>query len=242
MAHTHRFFISPDALPSESTAALGGDEAHHALHVVRARVGDEVVLFDGNGHEWLGTVAATGRHDVRVDIREHREVAPPAACVTLLQATLNNQKAMEELIRRCTEIGVRRFVFFPSRHTERRPPRSDKWERIAIEACKQCGRLRLPSFEDAKDLDAALAMSSGTRFVATQHAKASPIGLAKGTHEATLLVGPEGDFTEEEVSAVLKCGAQALSLGDATYRSEVAAFLASALVLYELGNLGPRGI
>ncbi|MFA6241723.1 MAG: RsmE family RNA methyltransferase [Candidatus Hydrogenedentales bacterium] len=241
MSHIHRFYASPGTVQSESLAVLQGDEAHHALHVVRARTGDAVALFDGKGGEWLGSVSGMGRHEVRVDIAEHRETMPPKSCVTLLQATLNNQKAMEELIRRCTEIGVRRFVFFPSRHSERRPPRSDKWERIAIEACKQCGRLWLPTFEDAKDLDAALAAAHGKVFVATQHANASPIELMPDTNEAALFVGPEGDFTDEEVAAILKRGAHPLSLGDATYRSEAAAFLASALLLYELGGLGPRG-
>ncbi|MBX7254834.1 MAG: 16S rRNA (uracil(1498)-N(3))-methyltransferase [Candidatus Hydrogenedentes bacterium] len=210
------------------------------MHVVRARVSDEVALFDGKGHEWLGIVASLGRHEVHIDIRDYREVQPPATRVTLLQATLNNQKAMEELIRRCTEVGVTRFVFFPARHSERRPMRADKWERIAIEACKQCGRLWLPAFQESNDLEAALSVTRGLLYVATQQGDATPLILPQGVKEVTLLVGPEGDFADNEIHAILSKGALPMSLGEATYRSEVAAFLAAALVLYELGGLGPR--
>ena len=219
---------------------LEGDEAHHALHVVRVRPGDAVALFDGEGQECQGNVAAVARHGVRVEILDRRESSPPAFHVTLLAATLNNQKAIEELIRRCTEVGVSRFVLFPSRHSERRTLRVDKWARIAIEACKQCGRLWLPAFEEADGLESALAMSKGRIYVATQHTAASPIAIDAGASEVSVAVGHEGDFSGDEVDRFLEMGALPLSLGDATYRSEVAAFLASALLLYKLGGLGPR--
>ena len=131
MAHLHRFFVEPDAVQGDS-ATLDGAEAHHALHVVRVQHGDTLALFDGVGRELQGRVTATTRHDVTVEVEEERNIQPELRTLTLLQAALHRDKSIEELIRRCTEIGVGRFVFYPSERSEHPPKLSDKWRRWEI--------------------------------------------------------------------------------------------------------------
>ena len=237
MAHLHRFYVAPNTA-DEGAVTLDRDETHHALHVVRVTSGQKVLLFDGQGREFGAEVCEISRSGVSMEIVHVNETARPAVRVSVAQAWLNREKSIEDLIRRGTEIGIARFHFFQAEHSERPPRRQAKWERIAIEACKQCGRLWLPEFEVGESLATVLDSPEGLRLIATRGGQATPLReLVAGANKVTLVVGPEGDFSEKELHLAAKKGALPLSLGPATFRSEVAATLAGSLVLYELGEL-----
>lgn len=239
--HLHRFFVADQPLFPAATVTLDPRETHHALHTVRLRVGDEVALLNGTGVEARGQISATSRHAVRVVLHTTRATEPPTARVTLCQAWLNREKPIEELIRHGTEVGISRFVFFRAQHSDRSPKDSEKWRRWAVESLKQCGRLWLPEFTIAPNLDAALdTVQNSTLFIATRATDAPPLESAMVSRDIAVFVGPEGDFTEEEVSHAAARGAKKLSLGAATYRAELASVVAASLILYELGELGPR--
>lgn len=237
MSHVHRFFVPSDSLSSPQTT-LTGDEAHHAVHVVRVREGDRVILFDGQGREVEGPVTGITRHEVYVRHEQERCSPRPTRHLTVLQAYLHREKSIEYLVQHGTEIGVHEFVFFRARHSERKPREHDRWQRYAIEACKQCGRNRLPGFRVFADLDSALDSLSGTVLAATNHLEPIPFQALADCREAVLVIGPEGDFASEEIDLLRARGARAVSLGSATFRSEVAAVLAASLVLYEWDLLG----
>lgn len=241
MPHLHRFFLETIPSNENQILSLTGQEAHHALHVVRVRVGDTIEVFNGKGYEWGATVTATTRHDIHIEQNYRREIPAPTVSLTLFQAWLHRDKAVEELIRHGAEIGIAKFVFFRSQHSERAPRVNDKWRRTAIEACKQCRRAWLPEFETTESLDTALDMSVGPVLVATRDIPPAALSSTLETiNKVSLFVGPEGDFSEQEIESFRLHGAVAISLGDVTYRSEVAAVLASTLIQYELGHLGPR--
>jgi len=206
-------------------------------------VSETIVLFDGQGRECLGHVARVARREVIVTVDEVRMHAAQSKRVTLVQAWLNREKSVESLIRRCTELGVTEFRFFRSAHSERAPVLNEKWPRIAIEACKQCGRFWLPRFGTADDFAEALRDVPSVCLIAVKADDAAPLCevLADAPDAVAIAVGPEGDFSEDELQVGRDCGARAISLGDATYRSETAAASMATLVLYELGELGPRG-
>jgi 16S rRNA (uracil1498-N3)-methyltransferase len=236
MSHVHRFHIPAEAL-ADGQVVLREAEAHHALHVVRVRKGEEIALFDGQGRELTGQVSAMDRREVVADITGERNEPRPEVELILLQAWLHRDKAVEELIKRATEIGVARFRFFRSERSERPLKQNDKWRRWAVEACKQCGRLWLPEFEIAKDLSNALDGAPDKVLLASMDLEPVPIREAvRGQRSLGLLIGPEGDFSDAEIEAAQSYGATPISLGRVTFRAEVAAFLASALVLYELSS------
>lgn len=236
MAHLHRFYVPPDAITG-SGATLPGQEAHHALHVVRVKRGDTVALFDGQGRECLAEVEEVSRRDVRLRILEERTSPGPCKRVTLVQAWLNRDKPAEEVVRRAAELGVASVLFFKGQHSERAPRINDKLERAAVEACKQCGRLWLPEIAAAHDLEAVFYQLEGRVLIATQDAEPVPLRDAVTGGDVAVVVGPEGDFAPEEVAFSLEHGALPITLGGQVFRSEVAAALAAALVLYELGAL-----
>ncbi len=238
MSQLHRFYV-PDLAQQPETVRLSDDERHHALHVVRLCAGQKIRLFDGAGRWCDAEVVSVAKRGVEIQRNAVQTDAPRENLLTLGQAWLNHERSIETIVQRGTELGVNRFVFFRARHSERAARGDAKWRRWAIESCKQCGRNQLPDFAVADDLVSAMAGALEARYViATQHAAPVPLGSAVGGGPIVLLVGPEGDFTADEIEEVLQRGGQAISLGPFTLRSEVAAIAAVTLVQHALGRLG----
>ncbi len=239
MAHCHRFYVSPDLLTT-GAVILPPEEAHHALRVARVRDGDAVLLFDGQGREGRGSVQRVDKRDATVWVEELRAVPQPSPALTLAQAWLHREKTIEFIVRHGTELGVAAFVFFRADHSESAPKIDAKWNRLAIEACKQCGRLWLPEFRLADSLGEALEATSGDRLIAAMDEPAVPWSQALTGGDATVCIGPEGDFSGEEIRVALAMGARPISLGPTVFRSEMAAITAATVIQYEWGALGAR--
>jgi 16S rRNA (uracil1498-N3)-methyltransferase len=238
MPHKHRFFISPDT-PTADVIHLDGAEAHHALHVVRVQTGDAVLLFDGQGRELRTEVGAATRRSVELSVREEQILPAPETSIHLCAGWLKRPKAIEFIVQHGTELGVTAFTFFRADHSDKAPRLDFKWERTAIEACKQCGRLWLPTFTIADKLDDALSGATGTLLLCSQHGNPVPLHEVELYQSASLLIGPEGDFSEREHALALDNGATPVSFGATTFRTEMAAVVATTLVAFELGGLRP---
>ncbi len=238
MPHVHRFHL-PELDFEAREAILDGEEARHALKVVRLRAGEPVVLFDGRGGESRGRVARLSRDHVAIEVVENRRVERASRRVTLLQAWLKRDKSIEEIIRQGTALGVSHFEFFRADRSERIPLEDDKWRRIAVETCKQCGRLWLPDFTVRTDLREVLRSRFDSLLIADMEGPGVPLARAVGEGHVAVLIGPEGDLSREEWTLARAHGAQSISLGTTIFRSEVAAVVACTLILYEIGVLGP---
>lgn len=236
MTHCHRFYV-PQDLDSSDRIVLPDAEAHHARSVVRLRTGDRVVLFNGCGSEAFAEVLHVTPDRVQVGVRETTQRPAPAHRVALLQAWLHREESIEDIVRRGTEIGVHRFRFFRAAHSETAPRHIEKLKRIAIEVCKQCGRVWLPLFETAQHIEHAIEDLDEPLLIAVRDPNAPPLRHALSLEKtcATILVGPEGDFTTHEREQARTRGAVPVSLGATTFRSETAALVLATLVLYELG-------
>lgn len=239
MSQLHRFFV-PDLCAQHGPVRLSEEELHHALHVVRLRVGDRVGLFDGAGAHADAKVVEACKRDLVIEKGAVHRDSETASRLTLAQAWPNHAHAAETVIRRGTELGVDEFVFFRAEHSEKSPGLSEKWTRMAVDSCKQCGRNRLPAFHAAKSLEEVLESRPARILVATQAVDARAVReLVSANDHITLIVGPEGDFTSHELDAIWAAGGHALSLGALTLRSEVAAMAAITIVQHHLGRLGP---
>lgn len=237
MPHVHRFYVE-SAADGATEILLSDEEAHHAIKVVRVRDGETAAVFNGQGREWLGTVARVGKHAVSVRITSQRDEPTPTP-LTLRCAWLHRDKAVEEIIRRGTELGVTDFVFFEAERSQGSPKQKDKWTRLAVEACKQCGRLWLPTFVTADRVLDDWTAGDGTAMIATAERDPVPVRSQDVTGPVTLFIGPEGDWTDGELAEVLARGAQPISLGTTVFRAEVAAITAATIIQYERGVLGP---
>ncbi|MDP2990788.1 MAG: RsmE family RNA methyltransferase, partial [Kiritimatiellota bacterium] len=230
---------------------LAPDESHHLIQVLRARPGEQVGLFTGFGHTAQATFIAVRqkRALVRVLPATRRTMPPPAVAVTLIQA-IPKHALMDGIIQKAVELGAqtiqpmmteRVIVRLSASAAEQRRGR---WQKIALEATRQCGVAWMPSvlvvrslpeiITDLARFDLCLvgslhADTRAFRDVVTKVSVHSPKSIA-------LIIGPEGDLTETETTALRDAGAHLVSFGNAVLRVETAALYGLSLLHYEMQN------
>lgn len=244
----HRFHIPPGTANS-AEVSLSPEESHHAFRVLRLAPGDAVTLLDGAGVEARGSVIAADKRAVRIAVRE-RIVHPPLPCaVTLLQA-LPKGKLMDTIVEKATELGAARIVPLLTEHTISRPDEDhaasklEKWRTTALEAVKQCGNPWLPRVEAPVTFADFLRRKEpfDLALVASLHPGARPMRAVFAEFQGRagrrpssvgVWVGPEGDFTVQEMAALVSNGVQAITLGKLVLRCDTAAVTTLALALNE---------
>jgi 16S rRNA (uracil1498-N3)-methyltransferase len=229
-----RFFSSAPIL--SETVTLDGPEAHHLLHVMRAGVGMQVVLFDGSGAEFDARITHTGRSDVQLQVVARREVDRESRIALTLGVALPKGDRQKWLVEKATELGVARLVPLATERGLAQPESStlEKLRRVVIEASKQCGRNRLMAIEPSISLAAFVAGAdeSASRLIAHPGGQILS-GILSANASATIItaaIGPEGGFTDEELNAALAAGWTPIDLGPRILRVETAAIALSALI------------
>jgi 16S rRNA (uracil1498-N3)-methyltransferase len=235
----HRYYIAEPVAAENVT--VDGSEAHHLLHVLRARAGMRVILFDGSGCEFDAEVTTCGRSTVELAVHERRLVDRELVQPLTLGVPLPKGDRQRWIVEKAVELGVTRLVPL---HTERSVATGDKGgeklDRYVIEASKQCGRNRLMEIAMPMDWTQWLAAAPGNarRWIA------DPTGgplveLDRTTMQSTYAaVGPEGGFTEVELTSARDSGWHIVSLGPRIMRIETAAIALVALLATE--ESGPK--
>ncbi|HUB86353.1 MAG TPA: RsmE family RNA methyltransferase [Verrucomicrobiae bacterium] len=245
----HRFYLPPKNCAGNSLR-LDGREAHHALKVLRVKYGELVTVLDGAGNEFLCTVESSSRDAVTLSVSLKNFTPLPSCPVTLLQA-LPKGKIFESIIQKSVELGVRRIVPLLTERVvshldgESGEHKREKWRQVAIEAVKQCGAAWLPeiqapltiekflSHKEKFDLSLAGSLQKERRHpreVFREFQKAN----GRLPKSAAVWIGPEGDFTLDELRAIQSSGAQPISLGRLVLRVETAAIYCLSILNYEL--------
>lgn len=224
------------------TPFLEGDEAKHLSQVLRIQPGAVVTVFDGLGNHAQARVLSVSKQ--RVDLMlELAESAPTSLPdITLVQA-IPKGKNMDWIVQKAVELGVSRIQPLVTRHTIVSPggDKAEKWRRTALEACKQCGQFTIPIIEDplpfaewlanrpSADLEVIASLADNPRnFRET-------LRLLPDLESITLAIGPEGDFSPEEMTAALAAGFVPVTLGDLVLRVETATmFCLSAIRFHYL--------
>jgi 16S rRNA (uracil1498-N3)-methyltransferase len=245
----HRFYLPPGEW-AEPAPLLRGREAHHALHVLRVRRGERVVLLNGAGLECQCEVQDCARDSVRLSVIEKRSLPPLPYQLTLLQA-LPKGKLIESIIQKATELGVWRIVPLLSERVVAQLDQEDagqkaaKWQLTAVEAIKQCGSPWLPKVEaplSPRDflarqerfaLPLVASLQPGSRHP-REYFRAFEVQQGRKPESVSVWVGPEGDFTPAELAAIQSAGAQPITLGPLVLRSETAALYCLSILNYEL--------
>ncbi|MGI9239294.1 MAG: 16S rRNA (uracil(1498)-N(3))-methyltransferase [Verrucomicrobiales bacterium] len=239
----HRFYIPPAEWDSAALAISGAD-AHHCHDVMRCQVGDQVIVFDGRGTQSVATIAATGRSRVELEPGPLQQTAPLPAELTLCQA-IPKGKNMELVVQKATELGVAHIVPLLTENTVVRLDAREaakkqlKWQRTAIEACKQSGQNWMPEVAAPVTLAAYLggAAPTGLDLIASLQPGARHLKqllVDRPVSSARVLIGPEGDFSEAEVAAATAAGHQPITLGPITLRTETAAIYCLSVLAHEL--------
>ncbi len=241
-----RYFVeSPIA---GSAAQLVGHDAHHLAHVMRAKAGAEVTLFDGSGAEFAARVERVGRSEIELTVLERREVDHESAVQITLGVALPKGDRSRWLVEKATELGLARLVpLLTERGNQRVSPSAiEKLRRAVIEASKQCGRNRLMEITEPLALSQYLAAAPASHVRLIAHPTSAP-KTAPGTvsekwrqEPFSLAVGPEGGFTEAEVAQAAEHGWTALDLGPRILRVETAALALAAIIQSNIAENGAR--
>lgn len=244
----HRCYLpEADFSPAAQPLSIKGDEAHHALRVLRLRPGDECEVFDGCGRAARARIDHASGSCMQLTVLQELPPLPPVAEITLGIA-IPKGALMELIVQKAVEMGVRRIVPLITERTivrlneKEARAKADKWRRTALEACKQCGVSSLPLVEQPQPYAAWLAREDvpplRMQCAILPHSRplraALESGRAAGARSLALLIGPEGDFSPAEYAAGEAAGYVPVSLGSIILRVETAVFFSVAAARYAL--------
>ena len=244
----HRCYAPGASLQAGATLSIEGEEAKHALKVMRLRVGEECEVFDGCGQAAVGRIVATaGSSCLTLAGLRPLPPLPPVAGITLALAIPKGSN-MDLIVQKAVEMGVQRIIPLITERTIVRldareaAAKTTKWSRTVLEACKQCGVNSLPLVEQPQSYAAFLQRTDlpelKIQCAIVPHAR--PLrelleaARSSGQGSCVLLIGPEGDFSPVEYAAGESAGYAPASLGPIILRVETAVFLAVASARYAL--------
>ena len=242
----HRCYL-PYADFSAGLLLVEGEEAHHATRVMRLKEGDRCEVFDGDGHSAIAKVCGARGSHLQLEVEEVLPAMPPVANITLALAIPKGGN-MDLIVQKAVEMGVSRIVPLISERTivrldaKEAAAKTSKWQRTVLEACKQCGVNTLPVVETPQSYASFLQRqdlpSLRLQCAIVEHAQPlrTVLEAARNAGEtgATILIGPEGDFSPAEYAAAEQAGYCPTSLGPIILRVETAVFMAVAAARYAL--------
>jgi 16S rRNA (uracil1498-N3)-methyltransferase len=246
----HRFYLPPDRWTA-GQPELESADAHHCADVLRLGVGDKVVIFDGHGHEAAAELLEVSRKHTRLVIGPRVATPRPRCAITLVQA-VPKARNMDLIIQKAVELGASAVVPILSDRTVVRLEdegdairKQERWQSIAIEACKQCGQNWMPEIALPRTTKEFLSHPPKVdlMLIASLQPDSRPVkevlaaySAAKGTLPGSVIVmvGPEGDFTPAETALAKSSGFLAISLGPIILRTETAALYCLSVLGHEL--------
>jgi 16S rRNA (uracil1498-N3)-methyltransferase len=235
----------PGEISAESVIQLSGSAARHVVRVLRLQPGDQLILFNGKGGEFRGRLERTQRDAAMVAVEQYLCVERESPLViSLAQAVCAGEK-MDWIVQKAVELGVSDIQILATKlgttklSDERADKRMGHWRQVAISACEQCGRNRVPQISPLAALPNWLGTKmdenrSGDhrnlRFVLSPYVEESLNRFTEGSSvsSVTFLVGPEGGLTRDEEAAAFVAGFAPLKLGPRTLRTETAGLTAIA--------------
>jgi 16S rRNA (uracil1498-N3)-methyltransferase len=245
----HRFYLPPENCHGD-LLRLDGREAHHALHVLRLKRGERVTVLNGAGGELLCDVSEAAKNFLSLAVKEKKFTPPPDCAITLLVG-IPKGKIIESIIQKSVELGAQKIVPLLTARTvtqldgDDAGDKREKWQQVAIEAIKQCGASWLPKVETPQTIAEFLARGEkldlalvGSLQTERKHPREWISEFQKSyghlPESAAVWIGPEGDFTLEELRAIEDSGAKPMTLGRLTLRVETAAIYCLAFLNYQL--------
>jgi len=232
---------------AENKIHIQGEEFHHLKNVLRLKRGSKITVFDGKGKEYSGRIIELDKNEAVVDIESSRFVLSKDSPykVTLAQVISKNQK-IDFVVQKAAELGVDKIIPVSSLRAvvkldaELSIAKKNRWQRIAKEASKQCGRLTVPEVGDClnikeavaylKDYDLKLFFCINKETIKLKKVLERFVG--KPPETIALFIGPEGDFTQDEIDLAKDNGCDLVSLGERVLRTETAGLYVLSILDY----------
>lgn len=248
----HRFYVPAEAL-REQIVVIMGEEFKHLSNVLRLKAGDTVWLFDGVGHEFAGTIQYIEKEQAGIALGEPLSFSRESPLELYLVQGIPKGDKMELIIQKATELGVRGVIPLEAERSvvrlegKKKEERRERWQKVAVEAAKQCRRALIPIVAIPLKLSELLRVLPSEKLLLIpweeggQPLKAvltDPALIDFKSKAIYILIGPEGGWESREVAQAIECGAIPVTLGPRILRTETAGFAAVSAVMYQWGDLG----
>ncbi len=241
-----RFFID-DLLADDMV--MGGQEAHHMQNVLRLSPGDEVIIVATDGQAGIATIVSLGQREITLKLLERLTENQEAPVEIVLVQGLPKSDKMDYIVQKATELGVTAIIPLAADESvvkydqHKQQARQTRWQKIAVEAAKQCRRNHVPTVGAVQNLRQFLNSIGRDTQIIMLYEGQTPVGIkqvltAHQFRRYVLIVGPEGGFSSDEVALAQEKGAQLVTMGPRILRTETAAVAAVAIVMYHHGDLG----
>ncbi|MBI5681800.1 MAG: 16S rRNA (uracil(1498)-N(3))-methyltransferase [Deltaproteobacteria bacterium] len=248
--HPHRsprFFIE-DINPDKQNIIITGEQFHHLKNVLRLNVGEEISVFDGKGNDFLAELKTIGKREALASIKQRLVPAGEKGFKTVLAQGIAKGEKMDMIIQKATELGAASIIPFTTARTvprlkdDKEGKKIERWQKISIEAAKQCERSIVPKIEPVKSYDEMLSgWDKYLKIILWEYANdlllKEILNTIKGSNYPGIIVvvGPEGGLSEEEILLAERHGFLPVRLFSNILRTETAAIAILSIIKYELG-------
>lgn len=246
----HKFFVSKENFTEQSVKIIG-DDVKHIYKVLRLDSGDKVSINNCEGEEFLGEITDISKTEVVVKLIEKLELNNESPIEIHLYQGLPKSSKMDLIVQKATELGVKTITpvimqRVVSKNELGEYKKLDRWNRIALEACKQSKRSIIPKINSPYEFEKMLSEIEDADIVFVPYENEENIGIRKvlsiiernKIKKAAIIIGPEGGFEIDEIEALKDMGANIVTLGPRILRTETAGLVCASIIAYELGDLG----
>ncbi len=234
-----RFFCPKNNIGVNEINIVDKKEIHHIVSVLRCKNGDKVNIFDGDDREYYGKISLIQKDRVVIAIASKRESSAKKVTLTIA-CSIPKKSKFDFLLEKCTELGVDRIIPMLTDRTvvvlddKHKASKVERWRKIVLSACKQCGRNSLPEVDKVKSFKDVIGEAGNydlVLFLCLEDERREIKDVLSKFEGKSIIVfiGPEGDFTEREISLAKQSGCNLVSLGDKVLRVETAAIFISSI-------------
>ncbi|WP_026884882.1 16S rRNA (uracil(1498)-N(3))-methyltransferase [Clostridium akagii] len=248
----HKFFVDESFIDG-NIVNIQGDDVKHIYRVLRLKSGDQVNINNCKGEEFLAQIKDINKTNVLCEIIEKADINNESALKIYLYQGLPKAAKMDFIIQKSTELGVTSITPVITervvvKNELKEYKKVDRWNKIALEACKQSKRTIIPKVNQPMELEGFLSEADSYDLIVVPYESKEDFGIkamirnlnGKKINSIAILIGPEGGFEEEEIEKLDNLGAQIVTLGPRILRTETAGLVCASLLLYELGDIGGK--
>jgi 16S rRNA (uracil1498-N3)-methyltransferase len=246
----HKFFV-PKQNIIDNIATIDGEDVKHIYKVLRLKPLDKVNVNNCEGKEYLGQITSVDKKEVIINLLDESAINNESPIEIYLFQGMPKAAKMDLIVQKNTELGVKAITPMISHRVVVKTELSefkklDRWNRIALEACKQSKRSLVPKINAPIEFDNLLEELKKVDLIVVPYENEENYGIKKlvqniekkHINKVAIIIGPEGGFEESEIIKLKEIGANIVTLGPRILRTETAGFTCLSLIMYELGDLG----